>query len=364
MVEICFRCRHPYPSGFELEAEFKVTAGVTALFGPSGSGKSTTLGLLAGTLRPAQGFIRFGERVLLDTSAGAAIPPEERRIGCVFQDQLLFPHLSVAQNLRYGMRRRPARRIDFGRVVELLDLGSLLERRPHTLSGGERQRTALGRAILRGPELLLLDEPLAALDEELKDRILGYLAPTFEEWRIPTIFVSHDQSDVRRLSEEVVVMEGGRVVDAGPTSTTLDRAVLTRMRSRPGPTNLLRVVDLRRSAGHWEGRVGERVLHLSLSPDFAARGVSVHFLPRDVTLSRGSLEGVSVRNQLPGTVREVVSVGESCFVAVDIGQFLWAEVTPEAARELELRAGAPVTCFIKTSAFQVLEERAAGARKV
>src|SRR6185503_7433666 len=164
---LIFDCRHRYPAGFELEARFEAGAGVTALFGPSGSGKSTVLSIIAGMRRPDAGTVRLGDRVLFDAARGICLPPEKRGIGFVFQDLLLFPHLTVEANLRFGARRRPTRAIPFERVVEVLELGALLRRHPHTLSGGERQRTALGRAILRGPELLLLDEPLTALDEGL-----------------------------------------------------------------------------------------------------------------------------------------------------------------------------------------------------
>src|SRR5262249_52865156 len=193
MSRLVFACRHRSPSGFVLDARFEAGDGTTALFGPSGSGKSTVLGLVAGILRPQSGVIRLADRVLVDTAAGVCLPPERRRLGLVFQDHLLFPHLTVAQNLRYGQRRRPARRIDFSRGVDILEVGGLLDRSPATLSGGQRQRVALGRALLRGPELLLMDEPLTALDEKLKERILTYLERAVGEWHIPTLFVSHDQ---------------------------------------------------------------------------------------------------------------------------------------------------------------------------
>lgn len=223
---LSFRCRHRYPAGFTLDAAFDAGDGVTALFGPSGSGKSTVLSVIAGVLRPDAGEVRLGDRVLLDTSRRVNVPPEGRRVGIVFQDQLLFPHLTVAANLRYGMSRRGlgrGRPIDFDRVVQVLELADLLGRHPHTLSGGQRQRVALGRAVLRGPDLLLMDEPMTGLDEGLKGRIMTYLGRAVAEWRLPTIYVAHDQADVRRLADQVVVLRAGRAADAGPTAATLDR---------------------------------------------------------------------------------------------------------------------------------------------
>jgi molybdate transport system ATP-binding protein len=208
------RCRLHYPSGFVLDCAFATDAAVTALCGPSGSGKTTVLSVIAGLRRPDSGRIQLGERLLFDSAAGIFLPPERRRIGYVFQDQLLFPHLHVRRNLLYGWRRRPrgARSIDFKRVVDVLELGDMLDRLPHTLSGGQRQRVALGRALLCGPDLLLLDEPLAALDQPLKERILEYVEQVLKEWQLPTIYVTHQMSEVTRLTEQIVLIENGRVV--------------------------------------------------------------------------------------------------------------------------------------------------------
>jgi molybdate transport system ATP-binding protein len=355
MSQLLFSGRHQYADGFTLDAQFEAGGGITALFGASGSGKSTVLASIAGILRLQAGRIVLGDRVLANTEAGIVLPPEQRRIGAVFQDHLLFPHLTIRRNLTFGQQRRPARSIDFHRVVEVLEIGDLLERRPDTLSGGQRQRVSLGRALLRGPELLLMDEPLTALDGGLKDRILTYLERAINEWHVPTLFVSHDQADVRRLADRVAVLANGRVIDAGPTKATLDRVVLTRLQPALSPINLLRVVAVRQVAGHWEGQVGDQTFQL---PATAASHVGDHaqvqFLPQDVILARDSVAGLSVRNQLSGRIREMVTLAERVFVAVDIGQFLWAEVTPEAARELALQPGQSITCLVKTAAVRLI----------
>lgn len=222
MSRLRFDCRHQYSAGFRLEATFEADAGVTALFGPSGAGKSTVLALIAGLLRPQAGTIRLDQRVLVDTSAGICLPPEQRQVGIVFQDHLLFPHLTVRRNLIFG-QRRGSRPLDLARVVEMLEIGALLERRPDTLSGGQRQRVALGRALLRGPQILLLDEPVSAVEEGLRDRILTSLERTVAEWSIPTLFISHDQADVQRFAQRLLVLQGGRVSAAGPTTSLLER---------------------------------------------------------------------------------------------------------------------------------------------
>jgi molybdate transport system ATP-binding protein len=208
-----FSCRLTYPSGFCLDAAFDTDAQVTALVGPSGSGKTSILSLLAGLRRPDQGLIRLDGRVLCDTAAGVNLLPEARRVGYVFQDHLLFPHLSVRRNLLYGWRRRPreARPLDPGRVFRVLELDELLDRLPHTLSGGQRQRVALGRALLCGPQVLLLDEPLASVDDALKDRVLDYVENVLREWQVPTLYVTHNAAEVQRLARRVVRLEGGKV---------------------------------------------------------------------------------------------------------------------------------------------------------
>jgi molybdate transport system ATP-binding protein len=199
-VDVRFR----YASGFAIDAKFDAGEGVTALVGPSGSGKSTLLSLLAGVLQPDEGSIRLGERMLVDTKAGINLPPERRLVGVVFQDQLLFPHMSVRKNLMFGLGRRNGRAMSFEKVVDVLEIRELLNRMPATLSGGQRQRVAVGRALLRGPELLLLDEPLASLDVDLKERVLTYLQRVFQEWRMPTLFVSHEKGDVDRVADQIV----------------------------------------------------------------------------------------------------------------------------------------------------------------
>ncbi|MCI0379356.1 MAG: ATP-binding cassette domain-containing protein [Gemmataceae bacterium] len=211
MTQLFCDIRFCRDNGFALEARFEIGAGVTALVGLSGSGKTTLLYLLAGLLRPDRGVIRLDGRTYADVKERIFLAPERRNLGVVFQDLLLFPHLSVRKNLSFGVGRRGARSIDFRRLVDLLDLGDVLERLPGTLSGGQQQRVALGRALLRGPGLLLLDEPLASLDADLKCRILDYLQRALEEWRIPTLFVSHDWADVRRLAQQVLVIEKGTV---------------------------------------------------------------------------------------------------------------------------------------------------------
>jgi molybdate transport system ATP-binding protein len=199
---------------FRFTAKGEIAAGVTGICGPSGSGKSTLLALLAGLLRPQQGSLRFNETLLVDTQRQVFTPTWQRHFGLVFQDGLLFPHLSVRGNLLYGWQRLRAdeRRLTLDTVLELLEIGPLQQRRPAQLSGGERQRVALGRALLYSPRMLLLDEPLSSLDDRLKQQILPFLKRVKEETRIPMIYVTHARAEVDYLADRVLLMEQGTLV--------------------------------------------------------------------------------------------------------------------------------------------------------
>ena len=210
---------------FALEIDIEVTANVTAVFGPSGSGKTSLLEVVAGLRLPTSGRVELDGRRLDDTGTGLHVPPRLRGIGYVPQDDTLFPHLSVAKNLAYGRKdgrhdRPPAA----DPVVDVLELGPLLDRRPASLSGGEKRRVALGRALLTSPSLLLLDEPLSGIDDALKGRILEYLQRVKATFAIPTLYVTHDASEVHALADEVLVLERGRLAGRGAPGSLLSRA--------------------------------------------------------------------------------------------------------------------------------------------
>jgi molybdate transport system ATP-binding protein len=219
MIHIACALSRP---GFSLDTSFEAGAGVTALFGPSGSGKTTIFRILAGLERVERGFISLNGRVLLDTDKGINIPPHRRRIGLVFQDSKLFPHLNVRQNLTYGRwfgHRWPgegaAKHIPLGAVLDMLGIAPLLNRRVEGLSGGEKQRVALGRAILAGPDMLAMDEPLASLDAARKAEILPFILRLRDECAIPILYISHSREEVMALANHVVMVEAGRITATG-----------------------------------------------------------------------------------------------------------------------------------------------------
>jgi molybdate transport system ATP-binding protein len=223
--------RDPFPRGMivlavdvekqlgalHLKVRFEAAGGATALFGPSGAGKTSVVNMIAGLLTPDRGAIALDDTVLFDAARGINMPPHRRRIGYVFQEGRLFPHLSVRQNLDYGRRMngRPRDAKEFDRIAALLDIENLLDRRPRLLSGGERQRVAVGRALLMGPRLLLLDEPLASLDAGHKREILPYLVRLRDDAGIPIVYVSHTAAEVRRIATTVVRLDAGHVVASG-----------------------------------------------------------------------------------------------------------------------------------------------------
>jgi molybdate transport system ATP-binding protein len=202
---------------FALRAAFECAGGVTALFGPSGSGKTSLIGMIAGLLKPDHGRIAIDGEAVFDSGSGLDVPAHRRRVGYVFQDGRLFPHLSVARNLDYGrwMSGLPREAAKFRHIAELLDIAPLLRRRPGALSGGERQRVALGRGLMMQPRLLLLDEPLASLDAARKREILPYFVRLRDETKLPMVYVSHDAGEVKAVANEVVMLDEGRVVNTG-----------------------------------------------------------------------------------------------------------------------------------------------------
>lgn len=211
MTKLSVAVQHSYATDFSLDLNFETTSRVTAFFGPSGSGKSSALKFIAGMVKPDAGIISLGDQTYFDSEQGINVAPELRHIGYVFQDSMLFPHLSVKQNLEYGLKRRRISKygISIEKVVDILELSHCLDRFPRSLSGGEQQRVSLGRALLCGPQLLLLDEPFSALDEELKGRVMDYFIKALDTWKIPVIFVSHSMDEVSTLGADIIQFDSG-----------------------------------------------------------------------------------------------------------------------------------------------------------
>lgn len=357
-MTLSVRLRHAFPS-IALDVAFDApTPGVTALFGPSGAGKSTIIAAAAGLFRPDDCRISVDDRVLVDTAAGIWLPPERRRIGLVFQDARLFPHMSVASNLRYGMRRAEPGPIRFEEVVGLLGIEALLARRPHTLSGGERQRVAIGRALLAQPRLLLMDEPLASLDAPRKAEILPYLTRLKTTLRLPILYVTHALDEVTRLADTIVLIDRGHVSGAGALSDIAARADLP-FAQRDDAGALLHCAV----AGHDGAReltrlTGGGVSFLVPLLDLPIGGlVRVRIPAREITLAGKPPEAISMHNMIAGTVRRIAREGTRRSAMVEIALpegALLSRVTPDAIGNLGLFEGGPVLALIKSTAIEVL----------
>ncbi|RVD28276.1 molybdenum ABC transporter ATP-binding protein [Mesorhizobium sp. M4B.F.Ca.ET.017.02.2.1] len=342
---------------FEIDASFESAGRLTALFGLSGSGKSTLINLIAGLIRPEKGRIAIDGRVLVDTQSDVFVPMHKRRIGMVFQDARLFPHMSVAGNLRYGRWFTPAseRYADIDAVVELLGIGHLLDRRPAKLSGGEKQRVAIGRALLASPKLLLMDEPLASLDEARKAEILPYIERLRDETKIPIVYVSHSVAEVARLASDVVVLSQGKVAAAGPTGAIMQRLDLLPAEERGEGGAVLDTRVLRHDESFGMTVLGSpageiRVPRLARP---AGTPVRLRIRARDVMIATEEPVGLSALNILAGTITAVrPGVGPTVEIAIDCnGAIVLARITEQSKHTLRLALGRRVFAVIKTVSF-------------
>lgn len=342
---------------FRLDVNFSAqTPGIVALFGRSGSGKTTLAHILAGLLSADSGSIQLDGQWLYDSDRGLSVPPESRRIGYVFQDGRLFPHYTVHGNLLYGWKRRPPDApADAGlpaRLILLLGLEKLLERRPWQLSGGERQRVALGRALLAHPRLLLLDEPLAALDQRRREEVLPYLERVRDELRVPMIYVSHQFDEVLRLATHVVLMDQGCSVASGDLAAV---SLHPQLRDIVGGDALGAVVEATVAqaadeTGLGQLTVGRGRLQLPTEGLHPGQPVRLQLLARDLILALGTPRGLSVRNRLAGIIVDIRDDdAHSVLVSVDVGgPILLARVTALSAAEMELRVGLPLWVLVKS----------------
>ncbi|WP_018235739.1 molybdenum ABC transporter ATP-binding protein [Ensifer sp. BR816] len=339
---------------FLIDAAFRSEGGVTALFGRSGSGKTSLINIIAGLLRPDQGRIVLDGDVIADSEKRLFTPIHRRRFGCVFQEARLFPHLSVRRNLAYGRWFAGVGKSgsEFAKIIDMLGIGDLLDRRPSTLSGGERQRVAVGRALLAAPRLLLMDEPLAALDEARKAEILPYLERLRDETRIPIVYVSHSVAEVARLAERVVVVENGRVKASGTAAAILSRPTGALERRETGAL-IESTVDSHDAAHNLTiVRAGEcliRIPHLVTAP---GRRLRLYIAGRDVMLATTKPEGISALNVLQGRIVDLSPAREgSVDVRVDCGgNIIIARITSLSREALGLEPGKPVHAIIKTVA--------------
>ena len=335
-----------------ISAQFKSDGGVTALFGRSGAGKTTVINAIAGLLRPDQARIVVKDRVLVDTAQGVFVPPHQRRIGYVFQDARLFPHLTVRKNLLYGARFTE-RRVSMDPVVELLDLKPFLERGTEALSGGERQRVAIGRALLSAPDMLLMDEPLAALDQGRKHEILPYLMRLRDEAAVPIVYVSHAISEVAQLANTLVVLDNGAIAATGPIDQLLsDPDLVPHLGVRDAGSIVTGRVVAHHADGLTELQTSGGALFLPHRTEPLGAVLRVRIEAQDVILSLNRPIGFSALNVLKGEISAIRDgAGPGVIVQIDLGdERVLARVTKRSALNLQLEIRQNVYAMVKTVA--------------
>ena len=344
---------------FALDVDLELPGrGVTALYGHSGSGKTTCLRCIAGLERAEHGFIQINGEVWQDSQRRVFVPPHKRALGYVFQEASLFPHLSVLANLEFGLRRIPRqqRRVDMEHASTLLGIGHLLERHPQHLSGGERQRVGIARALLTSPRLLLMDEPLAALDSQRKSEILPYLERLHDELEIPVLYVSHSQDEVARLADHIVLLSDGRALASGPIGQTLARLDLPlALGDDAGVVVEGRVSDYDATYQLLTLQLPDSQLQVRVAHQPLALGKSLRFKvqARDVSLSLQASEHSSILNRLPVTVSDEIPADNAAHVLVRLdaaGTPLLARITRYSRDQLDLHPGQQLWAQIKAVA--------------
>jgi molybdate transport system ATP-binding protein len=348
MLEVDIRHRQ---GDFRLDASFATGEGLTALVGPSGSGKTTLANIAAGLIRPEAGRVAFNGETWFDSGRNIFLPADRRRIGYVFQEGRLFPHMTVRQNLGYARRFRSVSGTDAAdaRLVELLGIGHLLDRRPAGLSGGEKSRVAIGRALFSAPSLLIMDEPLSALDQARKAEILPHLEYVRDETGIPILYVSHAMEEVSRLANFVVSVSAGRVVAAGDPGTVLGGGA-------PVPENMEPATFISATISHHLEDEGLTVAESRAGRIYLKRGaaepgdrVRVHIAAQDIILGIGEPGNLSALNRLGGRVLGMTERAGSVWVSVDCsGEAVLVQVTRHSAARLGLAEGQPVSLLFKS----------------
>ncbi|MCK1790467.1 molybdenum ABC transporter ATP-binding protein [Pseudomonas violetae] len=355
---IQMRLKLDYP-GFALDLDLQLPGrGVTALYGHSGSGKTTCLRCIAGLEKAEQGFIQVNDEVWQNSAKKIFVPAHKRALGYVFQEASLFPHLSVLANLQFGLKRIPTsqRRVDMAHATELLGIGHLLDRHPLNLSGGERQRIGIARALLTSPRLLLMDEPLAALDSQRKNEILPYLQRLHDELEIPVLYVSHSQDEVARLADHIVLLSDGKALASGPIGATLARLDLPLALGDDAGVvieGLVSAYDADYQLLTLQLPASDMSIRVAHSPMSQGQALRCKVQARDVSLSLHSVEKSSILNRLPVTVISEMPADNTAHVLIRLevgGTPLLARITRYSRDQLGVHPGQHLWAQIKAVA--------------
>jgi len=348
--------------GFTLDVELVAPPGITMLFGASGSGKTTLLRCIAGLIRPDQGRLAIDDRILFDAKNGIDVPVQDRHVGYVFQQAALFPHMSLRDNIGYGLHRLAddERQARVSTIAESFRISSILDRPPAQVSGGERQRAALARALVTEPSVLLLDEPLSALDQTIQSRIMDDLRRANEARRIPMLYVTHSHREVYTLGHQAVVIDTGRVIARGTPHEVLDRPEQSVLANLAGFENVFDavVIERRERAGTMECRVEGTSTELEVPLNAAAVGDRIRIAIRagDVLVGNEQPRGLSARNVLRGQLIELSAHGPTMVAVVDAGARFVVHLTPTGVESLHLKPGDHVWLIVKTYSCRIVVE--------
>lgn len=346
---------------FELSIRESFSDGITGIFGPSGSGKTSLLHSISGLTLPEKGRITINDHIIFDTQNRINLPVEKRNIGYVFQEGRLFPHMTVEKNLLYGLKKNGANKVSFDEVVELLNLGHLLKSKPAQISGGERQRTALGRSLLSSPDILLLDEPFSAVDNNLRKQIIPFIIRIQQKVKIPILVVSHDLPDLLKLSDTLCLIKNGQCIGHGKYYELLKDKNTSEIF---GSSTLVNSVDMtvRQVISEknitilgWQENGPKVIIKCENRKDAFREGQTIKILihANDIALSKEKLQHVSIQNQVEGTVTDIIRRESSLLCLVDTGFKLVVEITTDSQKRMGIQPGSKIWCLFKSVAIDV-----------
>ena len=348
---------------FFLNVKAEVGEGITGIYGPSGHGKTSMLNAIAGLIKPDSGSIFISDKPVFDSKQGINIPVQKRKIGYVFQDIRLFPHLNVLQNLKYGIKRNKGNEIDFEELTGILEIKHLMQKKPDECSGGEKQRISIGRALLSGAKILLMDEPFSAVDVQLRNTIIPFLNELNHRYKIPMLVVSHDLPDLLSLTDRLLLLKNGSITALGRFQDLIQDERNIEVMKDAGLYNVFdlcvfaslpekNMVLLRSQTNDFQVQVLTQSFHQKIE---VKKHIKVLIRPEDISISLNTIDHISLRNQIQGTIVKIFSKDGLSFCLVDAGEKVLVEITEASKRNMNLEVGTTVYCLFKSAALKMFE---------